>query len=96
MGNYTASVAINDALRLVALTAPRANRFFVWDLDTAQVKVDAPMPDCAGVAAVEGGFVVTSGQGRCRYYSARTGQWLGSPMALPAGLWDNHVQVVNA
>lgn len=96
MGNYTASVAINDALRLVALTAPRANRFFVWDLDTAEVKVDAPMPDCAGVAAVEGGFVVTSGQGRCRYYSAGTGQWLGTPLDLPSGLWDNHLQVIPA
>jgi len=94
MGNYTASVAINDTLRLVALTAPRANRFFVWDLDTAEVKVDAPMPDCAGVAAVQGGFVVTSGQGRCRYYSAREGQWLGTPLALPSAHWDNHLHVL--
>ena len=94
MGHYTASVAINDELRLVAITAPRSNRFFVWHLDTAEVKVDAPMPDCAGVAAVKGGFVVTSGQGRCRYYSAHTGQWLGTPMDLPSAYWDNHVQVV--
>ncbi|WP_263260507.1 DUF1513 domain-containing protein [Pseudomonas sp. RIT-PI-S] len=93
MGNYTASVAINDELRLVAVTAPRANRFFVWDLDSAEVKVDAPMPDCAGVAAVQGGFVVTSGQGRCRYYRAQAGQWLGTPMDLPPGLWDNHLHV---
>lgn len=94
MGNYTASVAIHPALRLVALTAPRANRFFVWGLDTAEVIVDAPMPDCAGVAAVDGGFVVTSGQGRCRYYSAVTGSWLGTPLQLPSGLWDNHLQVI--
>jgi Uncharacterized protein conserved in bacteria len=30
------------------LTAPRANRLFVWDLDSGAVKLDAPMPDCAG------------------------------------------------
>ena len=59
MAQYTASVAIHSELRLVALTAPRANRLFVWDLDSGAVRLDAPMPDCAGVGAVKDGFVVT-------------------------------------
>lgn len=94
MGNYTASVAINDQHRLVAVTAPRANRFFIWGLDSAEVKLDAPMPDCAGVVAMDDGFVVTSGQGRCRFYRERNGQWLGTPMELPSGLWDNHLHAI--
>ncbi|MDZ5603422.1 DUF1513 domain-containing protein [Pseudomonas sp. RP23018S] len=94
MAQYTASVAIHDELRLVALTAPRANRLFIWDLDTAAVRLDAPMPDCAGVAAVKDGFVVTSGQGRCRLYDCRKPTLVGQPLELPSGFWDNHLHVM--
>ncbi|MGF6590835.1 DUF1513 domain-containing protein [Pseudomonas sp. 2835] len=94
MAHYTASVAIHNELRLVALTAPRANRLFIWDLDSAQVRLDAPMPDCAGVGAVADGFVVTSGQGRCRLYDCRKPELIGQPLQLPSGLWDNHLHLV--
>jgi len=94
MNHYTASVAVHSDLRLVALTAPRANRFFIWNLDDASVRLDAPLPDCAGVAAVKDGFVVTSGQGRCRYYDCRQASLAGEPLPLPSGLWDNHLHVL--
>ncbi|MNP15705.1 hypothetical protein D3C76_1080740 [compost metagenome] len=94
MNHYTASVAIHSQLRLVALTAPRSNRFFIWDLDTAAVRLDAPLPDCAGVGAVTDGFVVTSGQGRCRFYDCRQPELIAKPLELPAGLWDNHLHLV--
>ncbi|MBF8743674.1 DUF1513 domain-containing protein [Pseudomonas guariconensis] len=94
MAQYTASVAIHSDLRLVALTAPRANRLFIWDLDSGAVKLDAPMPDCAGVGAVKDGFVVTSGQGRCRFYDCRKADLVGQPMNLPSGFWDNHLHLV--
>jgi hypothetical protein len=94
MGHYTASVAVHSDLRLVALTAPRGNRFFIWDLDSGEVRLDAPLPDCAGVGAVADGFVVTSGQGRCRYYDCRQTQLVAKPLDLPAGLWDNHLHLV--
>ena len=93
MAHYTASVAVHNELRLVALTAPRANRLFIWDLDSAQVRLDAPMPDCAGVGAVADGFVVTSGQGRCRLYDCRKNELIGQPLQLPSGLWDNHLHL---
>lgn len=93
MSQYTASVAVHDDLRLVALTAPRGNRFFVWDLDSGALRLDAPMPDCAGVGAVREGFVVTSGQGRCRLYDCRAQAIVGEPLRLPAGLWDNHLRL---
>jgi len=94
MGHYTASVAIHNELRLVALTAPRGNRFFIWDLDSALVRLDASLPDCAGVGAVADGFVVTSGQGRCRFYNCRQSPLLARPLELPSGLWDNHLHLV--
>lgn len=94
MGHYTASVAVHSELRLVALTAPRGNRFFIWDLDSGEVRLDAPLPDCAGVGAVQDGFVVTSGQGRCRYYDCRQDELLAKPLELPAGLWDNHLHLM--
>lgn len=93
MANYTASVAVHSELRLVALTAPRANRLFIWDLDTGATRLDAPMPDCAGVGAVADGFVVTSGQGRCRLYDCRKAEPVGQPLQLPPGLWDNHLHL---
>jgi hypothetical protein len=50
MNQYTASLAIHDELRLLALTAPRGNRFLIWNLDSTELLLDAPLPDCAGVA----------------------------------------------
>ncbi|MCW1937946.1 DUF1513 domain-containing protein [Pseudomonas sp. MDMC_285] len=93
MNQYTASVAIHDELRLLAMTAPRGNRFFIWDLDSAQVRLDLPLPDCAGVGAVADGFVVTSGQGRCRLYDCRGERIATQALQLPAGLWDNHLRL---
>ncbi|WP_243269179.1 DUF1513 domain-containing protein, partial [Pseudomonas aeruginosa] len=93
MAQYTASVAIHDDLRLVALTAPRGNRFFIWDLDSGAVRLDAPLPDCAGVGAVRNGFVVTSGQGRCRFYDCQGERIAAQPLELPSGLWDNHLHL---
>jgi uncharacterized protein len=94
MGHYTASVAVHSELRLVALTAPRGNRFFVWDLDSGALRLDAPLPDCAGVGAVKDGFVVTSGQGRCRFYDCRQNDLIAKPLDLPSGLWDNHLHIL--
>ncbi|OLS59395.1 DUF1513 domain-containing protein [Pseudomonas putida] len=94
MAQYTASVAVHSELRLVAMTAPRANRLFIWNLDDASIRLDAPMPDCAGVGAVADGFVVTSGQGRCRLYDCRQETLVGQPLQLPSGLWDNHLHLI--
>ena len=93
MNQYTASLAIHDELRLLALTAPRGNRFFIWNLDSTELLLDAPLPDCAGGGAVANGFVVTSGQGRCRLYDCRGEQIAVRPLELPAGLWDNHLRL---
>lgn len=93
MQQYCASLAIHDELRLLALTAPRGNRLFIWDLDSARVRLDIHLPDCAGVGAVAEGFVVSSGVGRCRLYDCRGSQINSQALALPAGLWDNHLRL---
>jgi uncharacterized protein len=93
MNQYTASVAIHSELRLLALTAPRGNRFFLWDLDSAAVRLDVPLADCAGVGALAEGFVVSSGQGRCRLYDCRGERIVAKALELPAGLWDNHLRL---
>ncbi|MGH8355611.1 MAG: DUF1513 domain-containing protein [Pseudomonas sp.] len=93
MNQYCASLAIHDRLRLLAMTAPRGNRFFIWDLDTAAVRLDVPLADCAGVGAVAEGFVVSAGVGRCRLYDCRAAHIRAEPLQLPAGLWDNHLRL---
>lgn len=93
MNQYSASVAINSELRLIALSAPRGNRFFIWDLDSAELRVDAPLADCAGIGAIPEGFVVSSGVGRCRLFDCRQAQIASRPLQLPAGLWDNHLRL---
>ena len=93
MNQYTASVAIHSELRLLALTAPRGNRVLIWDLDSAELRLDVPLADCAGVAAVSQGFVVSSGVGRCRLYDCRSDNIASQPLQLPAGLWDNHLRM---
>ncbi|WP_369958798.1 DUF1513 domain-containing protein [Pseudomonas benzenivorans] len=93
MNQYTASLAIHSELRLLALTAPRGNRFFIWDLDSGALRLDTPLPDCAGVGAVAEGFVVSSGVARCRLFDCRTAHIASRPLQLPAGLWDNHLRL---
>jgi len=77
-----------------AVTAPRGNKVFIWDLDSAALRQEAHLPDCAGVAAVAEGFVVSSGQGRCRLFDCRGERFTSTPLQMPAGLWDNHLRIV--
>lgn len=93
MSQYTASVAVHSDLRLLAMTAPRGNRLFIWDLDSGAVRLEAALPDCAGVGAVEHGFVVSAGIGRCRLYDCRSERIAMQPLELPAGFWDNHLRL---
>ncbi|MVW74821.1 DUF1513 domain-containing protein [Pseudomonas xionganensis] len=93
LNQYTASLAIHDELRLLALTAPRGNRLLIWELDSMRLRLDVHLPDCAGVAACAVGFVVSSGQTRCRLYDCRQPAIRTTALSLPAGLWDNHLRL---
>ncbi len=93
MHQYCASVAIHDELRLVALSAPRGNRFFIWSLDNAALQAEVSLNDCAGVAPAKEGFVVSSGIGRCRLFNCQGATISSQSLTLPAGLWDNHLRL---
>jgi len=93
MSQYCASVAIHNARRLLAVTAPRGNRLLVWHLDSTELLLDTHLADCAGIAAIADGFVVTSGQTRCRYYDFSQLPVKSQLLQLPAGLWDNHLRI---
>lgn len=94
MQQYCASVAIHSELRLIALSAPRGNRLFIWDLDSGQLRLDEHLPDCAGVASSADGFVASSGVSTCRSYTCRGATIQRQQLELPAGLWDNHLRLV--
>lgn len=93
MVQYTASVAVHSEMRLLAASAPRGNRLLIWDLDSAELRLDLPLPDCAGVGAVAEGFVATSGQSRCRLIDCRSAMPISTPLELPAARWDNHLRL---
>ncbi|WP_374287110.1 DUF1513 domain-containing protein [Pseudomonas fluvialis] len=90
MNQYTASLAIHDELRLLAVTAPRGGHCLLWDLDRETLRLSLPLADCAGITACTEGFLVSTGQGRCRLLDCRTPTPRVTPLSLPAGLWDNH------
>jgi len=93
MHQYCASVAIHSELRLIALSAPRGNRLFIWNMDSGQLRLDEHLPDCAGVASTADGFVASSGISGCRAYECRGASIQRQMLQLPAGLWDNHLRL---
>ncbi|MEM6577177.1 MAG: DUF1513 domain-containing protein [Pseudomonadota bacterium] len=84
---YVGSVAIDRLGQLVAITSPRGGVFQVIDAKSAQVVVNAPIPDACGVAMAEEGFVVTSGDG---LISIGLGAE-GDASAMTQHHWDNHL-----
>lgn len=93
MQQYCASVAVHSELRLLALSAPRGNRLFIWDMDSGRLRLEAALPDCAGVASSRDGFVASSGVSGCRAFDCRGASIRQQLLDLPAGLWDNHLQL---
>ena len=93
MQQYCASVAIHSELRLIALSAPRGNRLFIWEMDSGQLRLEEPLADCAGVASTANGFVASSGVSGCRAYDCRGTGIQRQALTLPAGLWDNHLRL---
>ena len=88
---YSASITIHNGLRWLAASAPRGHRLQVWQLDTADNLLDWQLPDCSGIAAVEDGFVASSGQQACFHARATAAGIVVDRLPLPAGGWDNHL-----
>lgn len=90
---YLASIAAHPQQPWFATTAPRGNRFLVFDRTTLACLADEYMPDCAGIVAWEKGFLLSSGQGQCRYVEPRASGVVVTPLPLPSGGWDNHLRL---
>jgi hypothetical protein len=92
MQYYSASITVHDELGWLAATAPRGNRFQIWDRQTAACLLDAHAADCAGIALLPDGLLLTSGQGGCQAVrrKAEAQAVVMERLALPRGGWDNH------
>jgi hypothetical protein len=88
---YSASVAINNEHRCVAITAPRGNRLLVWNIDTGNLLLDVSIQDCAGISSTIDGFILSSGEMGCRQIHMVSNHSTITPLQLPTGGWDNHL-----
>ncbi len=93
MQGYLASIAVHPSQPWFATTAPRGNRFLIYDRHSLACLADAHMPDCAGIVAWNKGFLLSSGQGLCRYIEPYEGGINVTTLTLPAGGWDNHLRL---
>lgn len=86
--NYIASIAIDPASRLVAVTAPRGNRALLLDYRSGEHIETVEISDVAGTLAAQGkAFMFTSGLGGIYRGSANEAARIeGSDLR-----WDNHL-----
>ncbi|MBP7001305.1 DUF1513 domain-containing protein [Amaricoccus sp.] len=83
--NYAGSAAISDDARQAAITCPRGGMMLVFDLATgAATELDSP--DLCGVAAAQGRFVCTTGEGLFLDAAVAGGRRAFSGLAF-----DNHI-----
>lgn len=93
LNRYLASIATHPSQPWMAITAPRGNRVLVWHTAPLRCLGSLEVPDCAGITASVDGFIISSGQGRCRAVSLAGNQITTRMLALPAGGWDNHLRL---
>ena len=87
MRGYVGSIAFSPDQGVVAVTSPRGGVVQLYDIGTANWKQTLPAADVGGVAALDDGFIITTGFGEL-------GQIAGGQLALArvAELaWDNHI-----
>jgi hypothetical protein len=79
---YIASVAFDAAGARLAATSPRGNVIAQWDVRSGDYLGAKAAGDVAGIAALDDGFLVSSGDGTLR---------AGSRMIATRLAWDNHL-----
>ncbi|SFB83004.1 DUF1513 domain-containing protein [Pseudoalteromonas denitrificans] len=90
MNQYTASVCIDNALNIAAVSAPRGNLVSYWDLNNNKYLGQYHSADCAGVALADDGFVLSNGTGVIERIVALSKTPLKQKRS--AGIkWDNHM-----
>lgn len=91
LNNYIASVAIDPASHLVALTAPRGNRAVLLDYMTSEHLSTIDITDVAGaIADRQGAFMFSSGAGGL--FRSRASR--ANPIGSNDLRWDNHLTAI--
>lgn len=88
--NYAGSVAITPDARAAAITAPRGGMMLVFDLGAGGAVAAVAAPDLCGVAACDGGFAATTGEGRFLRVDA-AGAVLREGPSRSGLAFDNHL-----
>jgi hypothetical protein len=91
MRGYTASICIDPATRLAAVTCPRGNLVTFWHSETAKFagRIEAADPGGANLDPSGQGFIVTTSTGQLLRTAGPDSQSILA--ALPAHHWDNHL-----
>lgn len=90
MQQYTASVCIDSALNIAAVTAPRGDLVSYWDLNTDKFIGLYKNRDCAGIALADDGFLLSNGKGVIKRIAALSQKPL--QQQVTSGIkWDNHM-----
>ena len=90
MQQYTASVCIDSALNIAAVTAPRGDLVSYWDLSTDKFIGLYNNRDCAGIALADDGFMLSYGKGVIKRIAALSQKPI-EQQAVSGIKWDNHM-----
>ena len=91
MHQYTASVCIDDAVNVAAVSCPRSGFVSFWDLRTDRLIDTFQIRDCAGVTLSKDGFLLSNGKGEIACIDPFL-ETASSKMQLTGYKWDNHMQ----
>lgn len=89
---YVGSVVMGRDGRTLAASAPRAGRTVLIDVETGALRSVIALADGCGVAAISGGFAVSSGHGVL--IAHRDGQPDATMAELPGVAFDNHLRLL--
>jgi hypothetical protein len=89
MRQYTASVCVDKERLLV--TCPRGDLLTFWNTSSGKLERKVELKDAAGVAAIEGEFIVSSGHGRLL---KTHGQQTEKQTLVEGVRFDNHMTLV--
>ncbi|UAW99921.1 DUF1513 domain-containing protein [Halopseudomonas nanhaiensis] len=87
--NYIASVAVDPASGIAAVTAPRGNVVALFDYRTGELKRLVEVQDVAGVVSEGTGFIVSSGRGGL--YRVDASHDKATLLNDSDRRWDNHL-----
>ena len=90
MNQYTASVSIDLAANIAAVSCPRGGFVSFWDLNQDRLIDEFSIRDCAGICVTKNGFVLSNGKGAIQQVAPFSSSAL-SHFEASGHKWDNHM-----